>query len=140
MTAVTPTMIPIRVSPVRSLFWRRLARATKKASQVAASLKAGNERIRAGRERRWPESYPRGGSASDALWGNIAEAILLCLLVFFDQPVADRNDATRARGNIAFVRHQDYGVAVFVKLLEEVHDVVAGGRIQRAGWFVGEQD
>jgi hypothetical protein len=33
MTAVTPTIIPIKVSAVRNLFCRRLPAATRKASQ-----------------------------------------------------------------------------------------------------------
>src|SRR5438034_11548855 len=37
-------------------------------------------------------------------------------------------------------RYEDDSVAVFMKLLEEVHDVVARVRVERAGRFVSEQD
>ena len=37
------------------------------------------------------------------------------------------------------VRDQNDGVAVFVKLFEQVHDVVTGGRVQRAGGLVSQQ-
>src|SRR5262249_54735414 len=49
ITAVTPTMIPIRVRPVRNLFCRRLAAATQKASHKAAIRKNRDARTLATR-------------------------------------------------------------------------------------------
>jgi hypothetical protein len=60
ITAVTPTMIPISVSPVRNLFWRRLARATRKASQTAAILKNQGTSL-AGKLIRLSKGGSRGG-------------------------------------------------------------------------------
>jgi hypothetical protein len=61
ITAVTPTMIPISVSPVRNLFWRRLATATRKASQTAAILKNPRGRSLAGKLIRLTTGGSRGG-------------------------------------------------------------------------------
>src|SRR5437763_2130153 len=136
MTAVTPTMILNRVSAVRSLFWRRLDAATMKASHSAATRRAGNERRRAGKDRRLPKP---SGSGDVSLLVGIA-AILLDLLVFFDQSVADRDDATCSSSDVMLVRDQDDGVALFVELLKEVHDVVTRGCVERAGRFIGKQN
>src|SRR5580765_1235738 len=66
--------------------------------------------------------------------------LLLNLLVFFDQSVADRDDAMSAGRNVMLVRHQDDGVALFVELFKKVHDVVAGRGVERAGGLVGKQN
>src|SRR5262249_6216046 len=136
ITAVTPTTIPISVSAVRSLFWRRLAPATRNASQTAAMRSAGNDLTRAGKESRLPKmSGSRGVSLRIAM-----AAILLDCLVFFDQAIADRDDAMRTSGDVVLVRDKNDRVAVFVKFLEEVHDVIARRRVERAGRFVSQQD
>src|SRR2546423_2966742 len=137
ITAVTPTMMPTSVSAVRSLFWRRLASATKNASQTAAILSRGNERSRAERfvGRR---ANPFGGFVADALRGNIAP--LSNLFVFFDQAVSNRDDAMRPSRYVVLVRDENDGVAFFVKLLEEVHDVVTRRRVQRSGRFIREEN
>ena len=43
-------------------------------------------------------------------------------------------------GDIAFVRDNDDRVAFSVETLEEVHDFVAGVRVERASRFVGEEN
>src|ERR1044071_9556690 len=121
ITAVTPTTIPISVSAVRSLFWRRLAAATRNASQTAAMRTAGSDFTRAGKESRLPKM---SGSGDGSLRIAMA-AILLDCLVFFDQAVANGDNAMRASGDVVFVRDKNNRVAVFVKFPEEVHDVVA---------------
>ena len=88
MTAVTPTMMPINVSAVRSLLARRLAVATRNASQIAV----------------------RRNSDSDLR--------IVCLfvalpdpLVLLDLSVANRDNAVSTLGDVVFVRHDDNGVA-----------------------------
>src|SRR2546423_11863544 len=138
ITAVTPTIIPTSVSAVRSLFWRRLAAATRKASHSAATRRAGNARIRARRER----------LGSKTNWGFslvmsvriTTPAMLSNFLVFFDQSVANRNDAMRARGNVMLVCDENYRVAAFMEFLKQVHDVVAGSGVKRARWFVSQKN
>ena len=41
---------------------------------------------------------------------------------------------------VFFVGHQDDGVPGGVELVDKVHDFVAGASIQRARWFVGQND
>src|SRR6185503_18661060 len=111
ITAETPTMMPIRVNAVRSLFARRLAVATRKASQIAASR------------------------------------IIFCAFValpyafvFFDKTVANRDNAVGTCGDIVFVRNDDDRVAFGVETFEEIHDLHAGVRVERAGGLVCQQD
>src|SRR5437764_815792 len=98
-----------------------------------------NRRAWRGGESSPPRARPEGTLVELALPGNIA-AFLLYLLVFFNQSVADRDDAMRAGRNVVLVRYQNNGVAFFVEFFEEVHDVVTRRRIEGAGWFVGEQN
>ena len=42
--------------------------------------------------------------------------------------------------NIVFVRNDDDRIAFTVQALEEIHDLHAGVRVERAGWFVGEKN
>src|ERR1043165_8335796 len=135
ITAVTPTTIPISVSAVRSLFWRKLAPASRNASQTAAMRSAGNDLTRAGKASRLPKM---SGSLCVSLRGRMAA--LLYLLVFFDEAVTNRDDAKRPARDVVFVRDKNNCVAVFVESFEEVHDVVTGGRIQRTSRFIREQD
>src|SRR5258708_3661601 len=100
MTAVTPTMMPTRGSPVRSLFWRRLAGATRKAFQRAANRRAGNERIRPGRKRRRSKPVASGFAS---LRGDIA-APPIDPSRLFRSVLADRNDPARARRDVVLVR------------------------------------
>src|SRR3954471_4705860 len=137
ITDVTPTMMPTSVSAVRSLFCRRLPTATKNASQIAATRTMRNERKRDTGLAVWPGAKPGEVSAGDMVLADIA-ASLLDLLVFFDQSVANGNHAMRASSNVVFVRNQNDGVAFFVELLEEVHDFVTGGCIERARWLVSQ--
>src|SRR5437588_5221457 len=62
------------------------------------------------------------------------------LLVLLDQAIADRDDPSSASGNIMLMRDKNNCVAIFVKFFEEVHDVVTGGRVERAGRLVSQQD
>src|SRR5437763_7699586 len=92
--------------------------------------------MRAGKDNGWPKT---SGSGDVSLLVGMA-AILLDSLVFFDQAVADRDDAMRARSDVVLVGDQDDGVALFVELFEEVHDVIARMRVERASRLVGEQN
>src|SRR2546423_14033701 len=62
------------------------------------------------------------------------------LFVFFDQAVSNRDDAMRPSRYVVLVRDENDGVAFFVKLLEEVHDVVTRRRVQRSGRFIREEN
>jgi hypothetical protein len=97
MTAATPTTMPIKVSAVRSLLARKLAVATRNASQMC-----------------WPRK------------SILPFAALLDSLVFFDLTVANRDHAVCAYRNVVFVRNHDDRVAFGVETLEEVHDLHAG--------------
>src|ERR1044072_8553238 len=79
ITAVTPTMMPINVNAVRNLLARRLAVATRNASQIAA----------------------RRNSDSD-LRISMPFAALLDSLVFLDKAVANRDNAVSTCGNVVF--------------------------------------
>src|SRR6185369_12053072 len=109
MTAATPTTMPINVSAVRSLLARRLAVATRKASQIF-----------------WPrkstKSTKQNFTASSLFYAFCAFSWLSDSFVFLDLTVADRDHAVRAFGDVMFVRHYDDGVAFGVETLEEVHD------------------
>src|SRR5256714_7268087 len=98
-----------------------------------------NERAWRGGESSRSKARPGGTLVEVALPGNIA-ALLLNLLVFFDQSVADRDDAMRGGRDVVLVRHENNGVALFMELFEEVHDVVTCRRIESAGCFVGKQN
>src|SRR5438876_758257 len=86
-------------------------------ASFAATRSAGNDRRRAGKDRSLPNT---SGSGDVSLLVGIA-AVLLYSLVFFDQAVADRDDAMCPRSDVVLVRDQDDRVALFVKLFEEVH-------------------
>ncbi len=60
-------------------------------------------------------------------------------LVFLDHTIADRDDAVRAGGDVGFVRDDDDGVAFRMEFLEEIHNVNARVRVERARRFIGEQ-
>src|SRR5438309_12130880 len=70
----------------------------------------------------------------------IAFGVLSNLFVLFDQAVANCDNAMRTGGNVVLVRDQNNSVPVFMQLLEQVHDVIARRGVQRAGWFVSQQD
>ena len=42
--------------------------------------------------------------------------------------------------DIVFVGNEDDGITLLVEALEEAHDFIAGGGIEVAGGFVGEED
>src|SRR5688500_1412347 len=58
------------------------------------------------------------------------------LLVLFDFPVADVDDAVGVQGDVVLVGHQDNGIALLIEALEEGHDFVAGGSIEVTGGLV----
>src|SRR4051794_37861195 len=64
---------------------------------------------------------------------------LLQAFVFFYHSVADRDDAVGARGYVRLVRDHDDRVPLGMQLLEEIHDLIAGGCIERTGGFVREE-
>src|ERR1039457_2989744 len=78
--------------------------------------------------------------APEIRWQSCQSAGLLDSLVLLDFAVADVNDAVGMQGDIVFVGDQDDGIALLVEALEEAHDFVAGGGIEVAGGFVGQQN
>jgi hypothetical protein len=47
-------------------------------------------------------------------------------LVAFDEPIAQAHDAAGMAGDVLFVRHNDEGVTLRIKLFEQRHDFDAG--------------
>ncbi len=45
-----------------------------------------------------------------------------------------------ASGDVMLVGDDDDRVAFAVQALEEIHDLHAGVRVERAGWFISEQN
>src|SRR6185369_853943 len=113
ITAATPTTMPTSVNAVRSLLERRLAVATRNASQMA--VRRNRYRILC------------------LLW-------LLNSLVFFDLTVANRDDAVGAFCDVVLVRHDDDRIAFGVETFEKIHDLHAGVRVERSGRFVSKQN
>src|SRR5215216_2417461 len=116
ITAVTPTMMPMSVSAVRNLFARRLAVATRNASQVAATRNKG---------------LPQGCTKSTkTIEFVLLISAFLCSFValpdsfvFFDLTVANRNDAMGTFGDVVLVSDDDDRVAFGVETLEKIHDL-----------------
>src|SRR5262245_57597508 len=113
MTAATPTTIPIKVSAVRSLLARRLAVATRNASQIAVSRKNDSDC--------WPRKSTKSTKQT--------RYFLLCILCLFvgallnsfvllDLTVTNRDHAVRAVRNVVLVRNHDDRVAFRVETLE----------------------
>ena len=110
VTAVTPTTMPIKVSAVRSLFARRLAVATRNASQMAVKRRSISHK-----------------TLTDFITHQKGFCFgLLNSLVFFDETVANRDHAVGAGGDVVLVSDDDDRVAFRVETLEEVHDFHAG--------------
>jgi hypothetical protein len=54
---------------------------------------------------------------------------------------AEHDDPASVLGDVALVRDQEHrDAALLVQLLEHVHDLDRGLRVQVAGWFVGQED
>src|SRR5262245_65569130 len=64
----------------------------------------------------------------------------LAALVRLDLAVADEDRAVRVVRDVALVRDQDDRVALIVQPLEQLHDLLAGGRVEVAGRLVAAQD
>src|ERR1051325_44660 len=122
MTAATPTTMPIKVSAVRSLLARRLAVATRNASQIFWPRKSTKQK-------------PQPLSNLSCAFLRLPDSF-----VFLDLTVTNRDHAMGAFGNVVLVRDHDDRVAFRMKTLEEVHNLHTGVGIECAGWFVGQQD
>ena len=57
-----------------------------------------------------------------------------------DLAVADLNDPLRLLGDPPIVRHDDHGVSDSVQLMQNGHQRLTAGAIQRAGRFIGQND
>ena len=60
--------------------------------------------------------------------------------VGFQHAVAQPHDAVGAGGDVGLVRDHDDRSAGAVERFQQVHDLVAGGRVEVAGRLVGEDD
>ncbi len=65
---------------------------------------------------------------------------ILDALIESDLAIANADDAVGVRRNVAFMRHQDDGVALGVKFVEKLHDVHAGLRVEVSGRLVRQDD
>src|SRR6187402_2493267 len=100
-----------------------------------------------------PMTMPRVVSAPRLLFAEIADSAILkdsensspsfmsaAPYVALDQTVAQAHDPVRVRGDLVFVRDQDDGVALGMQVAEHAHDLGAGGAVEVAGRFVGQDD
>src|SRR5438874_5503515 len=62
--------------------------------------------------------------------------LLLVACVAFDQTIAQENRAPGVPRNVGLVRDDDDGVAVLIKIFEQLHDLFAGLRIEVTGRFI----
>src|SRR5260221_4792031 len=63
------------------------------------------------------------------------------LLVRAHQAVVQRDDARRVRGDVVLVRDHHDGLAVrLMQVGEDLHDLLARGRVEVAGGLVGQDD
>jgi hypothetical protein len=157
ITAATPTMTPIKVKAVRSLFARKLPSATRNASHKAATrsgLKAflRREAICAS-DFGWAGRVPGRVSVSSgitktggykthpySLERSACMRLLPDFLVFFDQTVANGDYAVGPRGDVVLVSYHDDRVSLTMQPLEQIHDLHAGVCIERAGGLVRKQN
>ena len=61
-------------------------------------------------------------------------------MVGFNQTITQMHGATRMRGNIALVGHQNDRVAALIKIFEKGHDFLAGFGIKIPGRFIRQND
>src|ERR1043165_8942444 len=114
MTAATPTTMPINVNAVRSLLARRLAVATRNASQIFWPRKSTKQKLLA------VSNLFCAFCAFCAFWW------LLDPLVFLDLAVTNRDYAVGAFRDVVLVSDYDDRVAFGVETLKQVHDLHAG--------------
>ena len=60
--------------------------------------------------------------------------------VGYNHPIGEFDDAGGMLSHLHIVGDEYDGVAVAVKFLQNRHDLVAAGSIERSGWFVGQDD
>ncbi len=110
ITAATPMMMPRVVSTERILLARMAEKATRKFSVTTIAQ--------------------RRSAGQGARRGLVGEHLA----------VAELDLTPGVLGDVGLVGDQEHGVAGLVQLVEEVHDLGRGGRVEVAGRLVGEED
>src|SRR5262245_52321809 len=134
ITAMTPITMPSNVNSDRSRLARNDERAMKKDSSRFTTLLEP-----------LPPSAALSLEGGEVLQHKHPFSLHSSLrhfntLVGCDLAVANTDDAVSVRCDIAFVGHEDDGVAFPVKPVEQFHDLFAGCCIQISGRFIRKND